>query len=688
VALCDHDDYWHPDKLQSLLSEFDENTTLVYSDMNIVSDEGQHIAGTYWTTRSNNYKNFASLILANTITGAASMFPRHLLSYLLPFPERIGEAYHDHWIGCVALATGRIKYVDRPLYDYIQHSSNVLGHYAPSRHRLLKKIGRILGLKPEPEGALRARSADWRAVYFRDLLRVELISEVLLARCSSRLTRAKIKVLRRISRLDESIPALIWLLIRSIRNLWGRSETLGAENSLARAVLWKRHWAFKSWVKAMAFTDPYAVARSRAFAAGPDQGASSGGPSAVVQPANALGHMDTILQKIAPLRLCISPAAPGRVNLLIPTIDLRYFFGGYITKLNLARQLAEAGFAVRIVIVDWCEYRPSLWKTQLKAFQGLADLLEHVDITYCADRATPLEVSRDDVFLATTWWTAHIAHQAAKDLGKERFLYLIQEYEPFTFPMGTFACLAEQTYSFPHFAAFSTELLRDYFRENRIGVFSQGCSAGEAHSISFQNTITAVGRVTAEEISNRYPKKLLLYARPEPHAARNMFELAVLGLSRAIGCGAFKGEWEFYGIGTVESAGRIPLYGGASLQLLPRQNQDTYRQVLRSHDLGLSLMYTPHPSLVPIEMASAGMLVVTNTYANKTREKLTKISTNIIPVEPTIEAVCLGLQEAAANIDDYERRVEGSRVEWATDWKQAFNNEVWSEIERFIKAAR
>jgi len=57
-------------------------------------------------------------------------------------------------------------------------------------------------------------------------------------------------------------------------------------------------------------------------------------------------------------------------------------------------------------------------------------------------------------------------------------------------------------------------------------------------------------------------------------------------------------------------------------------------------------MYTPHPSLVPIEMASAGMLVVTNTYANKTGEVLRAISPNIIGVSPTIEDVRLGLKES------------------------------------------
>ena len=35
-------------------------------------------------------------------------------------------------------------------------------------------------------------------------------------------------------------------------------------------------------------------------------------------------------------------------------------------------------------------------------------------------------------------------------------------------------------------------------------------------------------------------------------------------------------------------------------------------------------MYTPHPSLVPIEMASAGMATVTNSFENKTADAMAR----------------------------------------------------------------
>ena len=82
VALSDQDDRWHPDKLETLLRKFTPGVTLAYSDMNITDETGRVKASTYWTTRDNNYTHFAKLILANTITGAASMFRRNLLDYL------------------------------------------------------------------------------------------------------------------------------------------------------------------------------------------------------------------------------------------------------------------------------------------------------------------------------------------------------------------------------------------------------------------------------------------------------------------------------------------------------------------------------------------------------------------------------------------------------------------------------
>jgi hypothetical protein len=327
---------------------------------------------------------------------------------------------------------------------------------------------------------------------------------------------------------------------------------------------------------------------------------------------------------------------------------------------------------------------PRDWQRQIEAYSGLHGMFDRVEVAFGRE-SSPLEVNRADRFIATTWWTAHIANDAQRSLGGERFLYLIQEYEPFTFPMGTLAALARESYRFPHFALFSSELLRGYFRHHAIGVYEAGTPAGDGASAAFENAITAVNAPSAAELAARTTRRLLFYARPEPHAARNMFELGVLALYRALENGALHGEWELHGIGSLRSGARISLGGGVSLHLLARSEQDAYARLLRDHDVGLALMYTPHPSLVPIEMASAGMLTVTNSFENKTAEAMASISSNLITVSPGVEAIAAGLAEAAGGVNDSDRRARGSAVNWSRDWGQSFPDRLIERIAAFLE---
>ena len=197
-----------------------------------------------------------------------------------------------------------------------------------------------------------------------------------------------------------------------------------------------------------------------------------------------------------------------------------------------------------------------------------------------------------------------------------------------------------------------------------------------------------MGPVRREELAGRTSRRLLFYARPESHAARNMFELGVVALSEAIRRGVFSDEWEFFGIGTVASGTELPLAGGKVLRLLPRQSQDRYAELLVSHDVGLSLMYTPHPSLVPIEMAAAGMTVVTNAFANKTEDALREISANLFAVPPTIPGIVEGLERAVRRTPDLDARATASDVRWSKDWNRSFGSEQMKTIARFVADSR
>ncbi len=656
VAMADQDDVWHPDKLQTLVAELGD-ARLVYSDARVIAADGSRLSDTYWPRRRNNHSSLLSLLVANAVTGAASLFPRDLLDAALPFPPAQFAHFHDHWIALVALAQGAIRFVDRPLYDYVQHDRATLGHAAANR--MTSARHRLGSLRRAP----RERVRLWRTHYFVDACRLMQFATVLRIRCGAGMSPAKRRALDGFLRADRSVIARSRLGARGARDLVRRRpETLGAEWMLSQAFGWR------ALLRATAGTGPGSVLRLDAV------------PPPVLDPrpgARTPGEprLRVVAEKIAPLGLAVSDDAPPRINVLIPSIDLRHLFGGYIAKLNLARRLAERGARVRIVTVDPVGPLPLDWRRELESYSGLAGLLDTVEVAFGRE-SQGLEVSRRDAFVATTWWTAHVARDA---LDGERFLYLIQEYEPFTFPMGSYAALARESYAFPHVALFSSELLRDYFRRHRIGVYAEGVAPGDAASAAFENAITDVEPPSARQLAERSTRRLLVYARPEDHAARNMFELGMLGVARALERGAFAG-WQLHGIGTVGSRRRLELGGGATLQLLPRSPQADYADVLRSHDVGLALMYTPHPSLVPIEMASAGMLTVTNTFENKTPEALAAISPNLIAAEPTIAGVADALSDAAARVEDVERRAAGAHVRWSRDWDESLRDEVLDRV--------
>jgi len=389
-----------------------------------------------------------------------------------------------------------------------------------------------------------------------------------------------------------------------------------------------------------------------------------------------------VAEKIAPLNLSVSEAEPVRFNIFIPEIDFRSFYGGYIAKFNFARKLVENGNKVRIITVDRCYTERKDWPAVVQKYQGIEDIFDKVEVTTVFGREETVSFHPDDVLMATTWWTAHIINQCLGQFNSSRFLYFIQEYEPFTFPMGSYYALAHESYSFPHTALFSSPTLRDYFQLQSFGVFATDQT--DSLSLPFENAILTFDRKLDE--NRKGNKKLLFYARPDGHAARNMFEIGFIALETAIKNGAFADGWEFYGIGA--SHNDMPLPNGNYLRMIGKVGLKEYREMLPEFDLGLALMYTPHPSLLPIEMAAAGQVVVTNTCINKTTEELKKISGNFCVAEPTFSSVAAALADAAVRADDLTARESNAHVNWSQDWEQTFSPDLLKQVQHWFPSVK
>ncbi len=234
IALCDQDDSWHPDKLETLIASIGD-ASLIYSDQRLVDRDGNLISETFWVGRRNNFTDYRSMLVANTVTGAASMFRADLLDLLLPFPDPPGWQFHDQWIAAAAMATGDLAYVDRPLYDYVQHPGAILGQVSGEE----TSPGVVSRLK-ERTAEWRSFSTGWRAAYFYDYLRIQNQAELILFRGGARVRKDRHKVLKWFAEADDGWSAALRLLLRPVRGLFGRNETLGVEAQLARGLIWRR----------------------------------------------------------------------------------------------------------------------------------------------------------------------------------------------------------------------------------------------------------------------------------------------------------------------------------------------------------------------------------------------------------------------------------------------------------------
>ncbi len=679
IALSDQDDRWDKDKLELLRASIGDSA-LVYSDMRIVDEKGEVISDSYWQGRKNNYKDLDVLLIANTVTGAASMFKRSLLSKILPFPDRIGDLFHDHWIACVALLSGGLSYINKPLYDYIQYDRNVIGHCDFGHRSLVKKfasifkwigiVGRAIGKRFTGASASGKFKKDLLmlrdrllAIYNYEYRRIQLTSMLLQRRCMPT-ARQHVKALK----LFDGRPMSAMRLLMTHFSIWGRRHTTNdAEIRLLVSCI-------------MYYVNKFVMRVLRA----PLQRRVLARKQMNAQ--NNIKRVQFLENKIAPLTLNITREEPERVNIIVPEVRFDALFGGYIGKFNLAKRLYEVGCRVRMIIVDKCDYDPDRWRVEIQQLAGLQGLFAQVEFVYCHDRSVPINVNRRDIMVATTWWTAYIAYRAVSEMETTRFLYLIQEFEPFTFPMGSYYALAEQSYALPHNALFSTKLLDEYFQQNQYGVYSPNGRASKMRSLYFNNAILTFS-VDQEKISNRDIQRLIFYARSDDHAARNMFEIGLLALKQCIEEGVFNNnQWEFWAMGT--AYGDMPIAEGHHIKMIGKLALDTYQSLLPSFDLGLSLMYTPHPSLVPIEMAAAGLVVVSSECLNKNEASLQQISNNILAGQPTVVGIKEAIKRAVARVPDYEYRVASSVVDWPTDWNETFSDDLLGELLGWYKTSK
>ncbi|MAU27545.1 MAG: hypothetical protein CMH45_09095 [Muricauda sp.] len=359
-----------------------------------------------------------------------------------------------------------------------------------------------------------------------------------------------------------------------------------------------------------------------------------------------------------PLNVHVDPRLNSKpsLNILLPSLQKRSATGGPNTAFILGMLLAKEGFSVRFFSTNLPpDSDLTILKSHIHKISGIDPDEYSIDFVDAHNRADVISIGFNDVFIATAWWTAHMAKSAAKFTRDSRIYYLIQDYETLFYGASENYADAEATYNFDYFPIVNTSLLRDHLAEKGIGRFVDPSFAATAAVFE-----PAVDRqhFFPEKANKDQERTLLFYARPTI-AERNLFGLGVLSLRAAVSAGLFQDhKWNFVGMG--EDFAPVSLGRGHELVAAPWLDFNTYAEQMRKADLLLSLMLSPHPSYPPLEMAAAGGAAVTNVFGSKTEKRLRDLSPNIIGVAPRLEDLIRGISTAINIIDTNGQKLTSS----------------------------
>ncbi|MCQ8242172.1 hypothetical protein [Rhizosaccharibacter radicis] len=367
----------------------------------------------------------------------------------------------------------------------------------------------------------------------------------------------------------------------------------------------------------------------------------------------------------------VDPAGGApRVWFIFPVVNPDISFGGYQAAFALMVELQAAGYGLGLVCME--DAAPNrnyfLWRQRdPRVRAAFEECLWAGKEDY--DR---LPLRDGDLFVAYSVWGLKLARRLCHLTGSPKPFLLAQEHEPIFYANDALKVLCEEYYRVEHFPIINSHFLLDYLRAHRVGAFARDDVRPDEYAV-FEHALQRLPRQTAVQMAARRRRSVLIYARPEAHAGRNLFDVIVLALEDLCAEGAFGPEWCFDGVGALSDLKDVPLGGGHHVRLHKKMDAPDYARMIGEVDIAISLMSAPHPSLVPFELATTGALVVTNVYENRSAGQLSAISGNIVPCLLGLEGLKDGIRTALRRVDGFVSREKNRRPAEQRDWCDVFN---------------
>lgn len=176
VALADQDDLWYPTKLARLSEEFaaDPTITMVFSDADLIDEDGHGLDRRLWSTRMVGRALYARSVVSvrdfarrPLTTGCTMAVRRRAVEAALPLPHQLDHPdvplRHDRWLSLVAAAVGTVRTLPEPLLAFRVHPAQETGVLIDrERRRAFGRAARgvLAGTSSVEEHEVRAEQLD------------------------------------------------------------------------------------------------------------------------------------------------------------------------------------------------------------------------------------------------------------------------------------------------------------------------------------------------------------------------------------------------------------------------------------------------------------------------------------------------------------------------------------------------
>ena len=317
----------------------------------------------------------------------------------------------------------------------------------------------------------------------------------------------------------------------------------------------------------------------------------------IFKPINAVEIALGLGRNINPLHTVAVQRAVKRINIFCDSLSPKSMLEGAGAAIIIAGKLAvKNSMGLRIITRD-APNDPAAYFELIKKqkIEKPANLEFYSDFGGKKnDSILKLEVSANDIFMATSWWTAHVIGNICLD---RRFFYIVQGQELGFHPDNDERLMCENILKAENidFIVNSAELMNRFKSLGRKNIAGNGCVFDPAFPVH-------LFKPSKQGFSKKEKYSLCFYGKPGNPG--DLFRTGLKYLDDAVNAGIIDmDKWDVI----MDKANLKPFVFSSG-------KSPVFTASLPAADLAFCLMYAPQPGMNPVEPASSGAVVLANRH--------------------------------------------------------------------------